>query len=393
MKELCKILDRVQERLQELFGRIDRVEKLQQAGQYFGGGQAQPSSEQPQAQGPVQAPAPPAEPVRRPGPHIMRGMDDVFEGHEKQASERKRKDFADERDFEAADFAAIKKIVEEVFNEEHAYDVGDIELSPLRPSNKAPKPMSWTDAKAEFEKMQKDFMDKAKEDLDKSKEEMKNDFARQAFGLLSNVFGRRLVNMLTPDKLHGGDWLFLGQNLRWMDGKVRNTINKSLSEKVASGAMTEAEANAAGGFATTEAVGAQAAGGVLMGLFIAQHIPEIVRYLKDSVDFIDLMKTTFTGDKGFENLIGLQKASAHIDALKPAWDKVNEYAQSRVAVGAGEDLDANAAYFAKQEQIIANDKRLKSAVDAWLERRAPFAASRTAAHSVGSWFRELFKAK
>lgn len=372
MKELCKTLDRLDARLTAATSRLDQIEKMQQAGQYFaGGGQAQSPPEQ-QAPSPAGAPpAPPASPKQpqeapgQDGPRSPGYMKNVF-GSGGSAHESDRREGREEREKSRQTEAdTIKQMMDEIFKEKYAYETEHIGMggnSSLL--SKKQGGFNLKDPTEDLQKMIDEKIKEAKEDLRKGNERSTKEYVgNSVFGLLSNVFGRRMINMLTPDKLHAGDLLYMAQNIKWIDGKVQDTISKSIAEKVASGQMTKAAAANAGGFMSGEALGAQLVGGALTGVFIAKHIPKMIEIFKDVSELQESVKAMLTGNRSSDGItLSLQKSSSWWNTLNASADKTDQMMGSRTILGmsAGK-VDADVLRD-KLQTIMSNDKFLDSTI-------------------------------
>jgi hypothetical protein len=390
---LCKDLEGIQLRLTELGARVDSLTKMVQTGQYSGNsGQAAPSSTSPIGSAPpmTQPPAPQAQAkpdTKSPQIGDLPGyMPDVFEGHQRGATARKRSEFGEASDGD--EFAFIKKCIEDIQAEKNkaAYDIDYIEMSgPAKPSkkngNKVENPMDRMDElveklidkrlkeEAQGEKFMKAILDKVRAE---GRSEIKDEVEKSEMRVLTNVFGRRIANMLTPGDLHAGQWLSMAQTAKFMDQSARNAVRNSNNLKAANGLITKAEAEEGGGaFATLAGAGGQALGGALIGIYIAEHIPDIVNMLRDSVEFIDSIRALIAGGHVVSGATkALDQASSFVGSIAPAIGDAQEYAASRNFFGDRVTPKEEFDFWSKSSQVRENDARLQRSLKRFFEQEA-----------------------
>lgn len=424
LKTVCKDLEAMRKSIAEIRALVDQAIKVAQIGAYFGGGSAKTAP--PPIAATAEAVAAPPPPPKPSGPAAF--MDeDVFAGHEKQASQRKRKEFHE--DFYPGEDEAthIRRLVQEAqieYLDSLASNAPTVILSPAGggPATAAAVSAALNQVVAQvtgqappgggggggagaappmpppppgppgapgapgapgmpgaagpqgapgFPGVPQQVVQFVNQAISKS-----------AFNVLSNVFGRRIARMLTPEDFHAADWLYMAQNVKWIDSKVASGINKSLADKVSQGLMSQAQADAAGGFMSTEALGGQIMGGALIGLFIFENIPKIASMLRDSVDFItgisDALFDTRTG-----KLMGqLDSIVADLNSIKAGLKVTGQHMEAVGVFGFDTDIIEVGAIYDRARAVEASHERINEAGERWLKRKKQQAEADLASKQV-----------
>jgi hypothetical protein len=448
MKEVCRTLDGMQKSISEAFSRIDQIMKLVQAGQFFqGGGAGSAASAPPSAATPGTDPAasptppsPPPQSSKREGdlPEIV---PDYLMGLGKKRSKNR---FHPEEVVEEREGELIDRLRDEAFEERYQYDIDYIGLSPV--------PVQSKKSAAIFQQMIEQMVNQAISQAANSAAGkataggggntagggpgsggaapppgppgapgipgapgtpgqagpqgapgtpaaipsaivsfVNNAISKSAFNMLSSVFGRRIANMVTPDAAHVADWLFMAQNVKWIDNGVASGINKALAQKVQQGLLTQAEAGAAKGFMATEAVGAQVAGGALIGLFIFQNIPKIASMLRDNVDFITGISDALFDTKTGKLMAYLDGIVASLNSISGALKVTGQFAEGIGVFGMETDLGEVGTVYDRVRAVEASNERIKEAGERYVRRKRNQVAAELAGEGFDKMIDSLVK--
>lgn len=234
------------------------------------------------------------------------------------------------------------------------------------------------DERAEIERMISEAKAEMKEDLKRVRQEIKDqarltklessDLTADALG---RIFGIRFMRKISPEGLAPFfDMKSISNNVRFVDRQLQNGINKSLAAKVSAGKITMEEAGEAGGFFSSELVGAQVGAGALIGLYLFENIPTIVKKITELSEFKDSVRSIIMGDPTFNDTASLQKASAWLNSWQPARDASFEYAKSRATLGQESKPRELQEFFAKIKQVKEDDLKLSQAVESYQRNKA-----------------------